>query len=197
MVYNSFKCLFLTCSIFLKESPQTQTLLLYPVPFLCFQCSDGVYCYNAAKSIFLILYSTEASSVVTVSFTLGTLKDLGSGMKCSYIQIVSAPKETVKSIFIHLTKMAPLALCSYSLEMNFACPFSPLQEREFRLSQNRGSKLCSSAAVRSEPIMPASEQQHSRLYSTCLCAKSELIVLRYAQKNRGCPSAVLFLFFNV
>lgn len=121
-------------------------------------------------------------------------------MKCCSVQIVPAPKETVKRIFIHLSKMAPLALCASSLEMNFTCPFSPLLEIEFRLSQTRGSKLCSSAAVRFEQIMPASEQQQSLLYLTCLCAKSDLIVLCYDQKKRtgrGCPCAVLFLFFNV
>lgn len=52
-------------------------------------------------------------------------------------------------------------------------------------------------SCRSEQIMSASEQQHSLLCLTHLCTKSELIVLCYAQKNRGCPFAVLFLVFNV
>lgn len=146
---------------------------------------------------FQLLYSTEASSVVTTSFALGVLKDLGHCMKCCSVQTVPAPNETVKRIFIHLSKMAPLALCTYNLEINFTCPFSPLLEIEFRLSQTRGSKLCSSAAVRFEQIIPASEQQQSPLYLTCLCAKSELIVLCYDQKKRIEGAHVQFSFCSL
>lgn len=54
---------------------------------------------------------------------------------------------------------------------------------------------CSTAAVKSEWIMPASEHTHSLLYLTCLCANSEPIVLCYARKKR--IEKDLFLFFNV
>jgi len=57
-----------------------------------------------------------------------------------------------------MRKNASSGLCSYSVEVNFAYLFSLLKQREFRLPQNRGRKLCSSAAVRSEQIMAASKQ---------------------------------------
>lgn len=169
MVYNNFKCLFLNYNIFLKIIITNKHKVYCCV--LCHFCVFGVQVefiiIMQLNPYFLLLYSTEASSIITTSFTRGMLNNLGHCMKCSYVQIVPAPKDTVKSTFVHLSKMAPQALCSYSLQMNFACPFSPLLERKFRLLQTKGSKLCSSTAVRSQLIMQTSEQQHSLLCLTC------------------------------
>lgn len=67
----------------------------------------------------------------------------------------------MKNVLIHMRKKASLRLHSYILEVNCAYPFSLLKEREFRLPQSRGRKLCSSAAVISEQIVPASKQNLS------------------------------------